>query len=111
MTAAQLRKMALSMPGAEERETWGHPTFRVRGKIFVGMDEDGSTARVKASGEDQAALIAADPETFAVAPRVGRFGWVEVRLGEVDADEMHELVIEAWRRSAPKSLVAEFAGE
>jgi hypothetical protein len=72
--------MALSMPGAEERETWGHPTFRVRGKIFVGMDEDGSTARVKASGEDQAALIAADPETFAVAPgSVGsagsRCGW------------------------------------
>jgi hypothetical protein len=33
-----------------------------------------------------------------------------VRLGEVDADEMRELVIEAWRRSAPKSLVAEFAG-
>ena len=35
VTATQLRELALGLPGAEERETWGHPTFRVRDKIFA----------------------------------------------------------------------------
>ena len=37
MTGSQLRELALGLPGAQERETWGHPTFRVRDKIFVSM--------------------------------------------------------------------------
>jgi hypothetical protein len=35
-TSAALRRIALEQPGAEEVETWGHPTFRVGGHIFVG---------------------------------------------------------------------------
>ncbi len=31
------RRLALSLPEAEERETWGHPTFRVRDKMFMAM--------------------------------------------------------------------------
>jgi hypothetical protein len=30
ITADQLRRAALSLPETEERETWGHPTFRVQ---------------------------------------------------------------------------------
>ena len=31
----RLRALCLAVPGAEEVETWGHPTFRVRGKMFA----------------------------------------------------------------------------
>lgn len=108
MTGPQLRELALGLPGAQERETWGHPTFRVRDKIFVSMADDGSTANVKATSEDQAELLAADPETFGVASHVGRFGWVTVRLDRVDPDEMRELVLEAWRRTTPARAVKVF---
>jgi hypothetical protein len=108
MTGAELRRIALGLPDAQERETWGHPTFRVRGKIFASMAGDGSSATVKATPEEQAALVAADPATFGVASHVGQHGWVTVRLDGVDADEMRELVVEGWRLTASARAVAAF---
>ena len=108
ITGAQLRKLALGLPGTQERETWGHPTFRVDGKIFVGLADDGCSATVKTSPQEQAQLVGGDPTTFDVAPRVGRFGWVTVQLDRVDPGEIRELVVEAWRRTAPKKAVADY---
>ena len=113
MTASALRELALGLPGAEERETWGHPTFRVRDKIFASTyegDDGVVVATVKASPEEQAVLLAADAATFGVASHVGRYGWTTVRLDRVDLDEMRELVVDAWRRTAPKRAVAAFDG-
>jgi hypothetical protein len=39
---------------------------------------------------------------------VGPSGWIGVHYRSVDAAEMHELVVEAWRLTAPKRLVATF---
>jgi hypothetical protein len=109
VSPTQLRELALGLPGTEERETWGHPTFRVRDKIFASMDgDDGAIATVKASPEDQEALVGGDPRTFGVASHVGRYGWTTIRLDRVDPDELRELVVEAWRQTAPKRAVAAF---
>jgi hypothetical protein len=108
MTADRLRELALRLPEVEERETWVHPTFRVRDKIFVSLIDDGSAARVKTVTEEQVALTAMDPETFTRSSHVGRFGWVDVQLARVDPEELGELVVEAWRSTAPKRLVARF---
>lgn len=35
VTADEVRSLALSLPGAEEHEHWGKPSFRVRNKIFA----------------------------------------------------------------------------
>jgi hypothetical protein len=107
MRSDAVRRIALSLPEAEERETWGEATFRVRDKIFVILGS-GGRASVKASVQEQSALVGTDQETFQIAPYVGRFGWVSVALGSVDRDEMRELVTEAWRLTAPKRLVAAF---
>jgi hypothetical protein len=108
VSATQLRELAMGLPGAEERETWGHPTFRVRDKIFSSMSDDAAIATVKASPEDQAVLVGDDPETFGIASHVGRYGWTTIRLDRVDPDELRELVVEAWRRTATKRAVAAF---
>lgn len=108
VTSAQLRDLALELPGVAERETWGHPTFRVRDKIFAGLSDDGTSATVKATPEEQEALVGGDPETYGVASHVGRYGWTTIRLDRADADEVRELVVEAWRRTAPKRAVAAF---
>ncbi len=108
MRPAGVRKAALSLPEAEERETWGTPTFRVRNKIFVMFSEGGREAWVKSTHDEQRALIAMEPETFFAPPYVGPSGWVGIKIAKVDPAEMRELVAEAWRLRAPVRLVKAF---
>lgn len=104
-----LRELALGFPEAEEQLTWGaHPTFRVRKKIFAVLSADERSARIKATQEAQRALIGSAPETYSVAPYLGRFGWVSVDLARVESDELTELLEEAWRMTAPKKMVRAF---
>ena len=57
MRSNTVRSIALSMPEAEERETWGTATFRVRNKIFLMFSEGGREAWVKSTHDEQRALI------------------------------------------------------
>ncbi|MGA8117370.1 MAG: MmcQ/YjbR family DNA-binding protein [Actinocatenispora sp.] len=105
----EIRRIALELPSAEEVLTWGiDATFRVNGKMFVVSAPEASHATVKASPDEQAALVAEDPETYSIAPYTGRFGWVRVTLSRVEPDEIRELVVAAWRSTAPKKLVASY---
>ncbi len=110
VTYEQVKQWALALPGTAEVfvEDWGHPTLRVNNKMFASGSAESPTMSVKASTEDQAELIAADPQTYSIAPYIGRYGWVQVQLSQVDPAEMRELIIEAWRRTAPKRLAATY---
>jgi len=108
ITADELRQVVRSLPEAEERQTWGHPTFRVRDRMFAAMSDDGQEASVKATRQEQAALVSAAPETFGIPAYVGRHGWVSIQLATVDPAEVRELIVEAWRQTAPKRLVAAY---
>jgi hypothetical protein len=103
-----VRRMALALPDAVEQETWGTPTFRVRRKIFVMFSDEQREAWVRSTHDEQRALTQMNPETFFVPPYVGPSGWIGVRFGTVDRDEMRELITEAWRMTAPKRLVDAF---
>jgi hypothetical protein len=107
-TPEQFRRIALSLPEAEERETWGHPTFRIREKMFAAIAADGASASVKATKAAQAALLGSDPAVFSRPAYVGVHGWVGINLALVDPDELNELVTEAWLLSAPKRLARGF---
>ncbi len=111
MTFRQLRSLCLSLPDVEERETWGESTFRVRERIFVIGSPEGRQVSIKASLDDQAGLIAMDPETFAVSAYTGRYGWVTVRLRTVGPDLMTHLVTAAWKRTAHKRAVVLYEAE
>jgi len=106
-----VRRFALTLPEAEERETWDTATFRVRSKIFMMFSEEERNAWVKSTHDEQRALVAQDADTFFVPPYVGPSGWVGVRFAGADREELRELLIEAWRMTAPKRLVASFDEE
>jgi hypothetical protein len=110
VTYEQVKEWVLALPGTAEVfvEDWGHPTLRVNNKMFASGSPESPTLSLKASTEDQAELIATDPETYSTAPYTGRYGWVLVQLSRVDPAELHELIIEAWRRTAPKRLAATY---
>ena len=109
VTVATMRALALALPEAAEVETWEHPTFRVRGKMFATCAADGTekpTATFKATLDEQAALLAAEPDVYAVPAYVGKHGWVQVRLDAIAPDALREHLTDAWRQIAPKRLVA-----
>jgi predicted DNA-binding protein (MmcQ/YjbR family) len=100
--------LCLSLPESYEQETWGAATFRVTGKIFAtAADHEGYTVAMKASREEQAALLAVG-EPFFFPRYVGPKGWIGVRLsGTTDWSELDELVRESYRLIAPRRLARE----
>ncbi len=104
-TFEDVRSIALALPDVQEKLTWGTDvTFRIRDKMFI-VGADGSEGiTLKASITMQAELIDLDPETFSVAAYVGRFGWVNIKLERVDRGMLEQLVRDAWRSTAPKSI-------
>ncbi len=107
----RVRAIALALPEAAEQETWEHPTFRVRGKIFAIYSDEppkGPQISLKAPPGVQALLVGADPARFFLPPYVAHKGWVGVRLGDaaVDWDEVAALVARSWRMTAPRRLAA-----
>jgi len=110
VTYEQVKGWVLDLPGGEEVMVaeWGHPTLRVNNKMFASGSPDGPRCSVKAGKDEQAHLLASQPDVYSFAAYVGRFGWVEVDLAKADPDELRELIIEAWRRTAPKKLVKQY---
>jgi hypothetical protein len=104
----EFRQLCLSLPEAEERVTWGEQTFRVRDRIFAMGSLNGEHVSLKASLDDQSGLVEMDPKTFAPSAYTGRFGWVRVRLAGVGSELAKQLVANAWMRTAPRRLVAEY---
>jgi len=108
----RLRELCLDLPEATEQETWGDPTFRVRGKIFA-MPKRGDgrlSVWIKAPDGSQAILVGADPSRFFVPPYVGPKGWVGIRLDdEPDWEEVSALLRRSYRLVAPKRLADRMA--
>jgi len=107
--AATLLDFAASLPDASEREYREGATiftFRQRGIGYVSAD--GRELYVKSTLTEREALISTQPGTYSEWWSSGRFGWVRVRLDLVDPDEARELVVEAWRLTAPKRMVREY---
>lgn len=103
------QKLALSLPGAEERDHFGSPSFRVKGKIFAQLSPRTSNegrVLVKLPAADQTALILSASDTFASVPQWGRHGWTYIRLDTVEASLLRSLLRQSWQLAAPKKLVA-----
>lgn len=107
ITCEKVRRLALVLPEAEEREHWGHPSFRVRNKIFATMREDERRAVLKLSQADQMAVVSLTPETFSTGPWSHQ-GWTFVNLKSVRQGEFEQLLIQAWRQVAPKRVIAAY---
>ena len=105
----RLRAICLALPEAEERETWGDATFRVRGKIFAMVKQgDGRVSFwCKAPPGSQMILVGAAPDRVFVPPYVGHKGWVGMRIdAPPDWSEVAAIVQRSYRLTAPKRLAA-----
>jgi hypothetical protein len=109
-TADDVRQIALSLPGTDEHPSYqGRPSFRVRKRGFVRILDDGESCGIwTASIEEKEALLASDPRKFVSGPHHSGYPTLLVRYGEVDLDELRELITDSWRVKAPARLVHAF---
>jgi hypothetical protein len=110
----RLRALCLALPEVTERNSHGEPGWFVRGRRqFVVLDDhhhgaDRLAIWCAAPLNAQAELLAEDPHRFFRPPYVGHRGWVGVRIDEdPDWDEIAQLVRDAYRQVAPKSLIGQ----
>jgi hypothetical protein len=110
----RLRGLCLALPEVTERLSHGEPTWFVRGKktfvMFADQHHDDRVGFWCAAPEGaQEALVESDPEHFFRPPYVGHRGWLGVYLDVdgVDWAHLEDIVEDAYRQIAPKTLIAQ----
>jgi hypothetical protein len=119
--ADDVRRLALALPHVEEIDSDGFD-FRVGGKGFVWSYPEHPPGKPRVIRTDVAvlyvgdeaekqALLLGEPEVFFTTR--GYDGWplVMLRLAQVDAARLAELVTDAWRMRAPAAIASELDRE
>ena len=100
---------ALSLPEAVEQDHHGLASFRVRGRIFATVP-DPEHLRIMVDEGEMRAAVAENPRAFAELWWGSRPAGLVVDLRVAPPDHVRELLTEAWRRRAPRTLVQAFDG-
>jgi hypothetical protein len=107
VTIEQFREIALSLPKVEEGTSYGTLAFRVGGKFLVRLREDNESLALKIGFDLRDILLESDPKTFFTTDHYTGYPTVLVHLSKIDAARLRDVLTEAWRRLAPKKLVAQ----
>jgi hypothetical protein len=125
-TLDDLRRIAVALPGSEERDTTGGAAWFVRRKLYAwechpwpsipaDIRETIATELVVgvkvADRLDALALVEMAPDVFLRTTTPWGEPKVAFRMAGIDEDHLAELVTEAWRVQAPTYLRREFDGE
>ena len=109
VTADEIRALAQTLPRSYEAFVRGQIKFRVGQIVWLALSEDGTRMGCGFPKEMRQAAVDAEPDKFQL-PGEGnmRFNWIHVRLDAIDADEMRDLVEEAWSRAVPLYVAQEY---
>jgi len=114
-----VRRLALALPETSEVDL----AWNVKGKGFAwerplrkkdladlgAAAPDGPILCVRTPGVGaKETLLADSPHVYFTTPHFNGYPAVLVRLGEIDADELAEILEEAWLAVAPKRLAKEY---
>ena len=110
VTFATVRDIALALPEVEEGTAHGTPAFRVRGKLFARLREDGDSLVIRVDLDTRDALLQANSPVFFITEHYRRYPLMLIRLSAAHPDVLREWLQEAWRQSAPPRLVATHFG-
>lgn len=108
-TADDVREIARALPRTVERLVRDRVKFNVGRIVYVALSRDERTMGCGFPKEERDSMIAAEPAKFSM-PGTGdqRYQWIHVDLTAIDLDELTELVTDAWRMCAPKTVVREY---
>jgi len=105
MNAADFRRIALSLQGAEEGSHMGATDFRVGGRIFATLAAvKQGYGNLMLAPEVQAEFVGELPEVFLpVSGGWGRNGATHVRLAKVSEDVLEGALRTAWKLRVDKN--------
>jgi hypothetical protein len=98
-----LRNFLLALPGVTEGISHGTPGFYVQKKFLARLWENGEVLVVRTDERDK--WISIDPETFFFTDHYRDYPTVLVNLEQVEPAVLEQLLIEAWKGRASKTLV------
>ena len=105
MKVADFRRIALSLPGAEESSHMGQPDFRVGGRIFATLaSAKQGYGNLMLTLEQQQAFVEEAPEVFLpIAGGWGRMGMTHIRLDAAQEDVLYGALHTAWKLRVEKN--------
>jgi hypothetical protein len=110
VTLDDARAVAAELPRSYEVFVRGRVKFRVGRIVYLAFARDETMMGFAFPKEWRDALVQSEPEKY-LLPRPSdlRYNWVVVRLAAIDAEELRELVVDAWAFVVPKRVAAEYA--
>ena len=110
VTVDEVREFAATLPRAYEAFVRGRIKFRVGQIVFLSFSKDGTVMGFGFPKDWRAALVESEPEKFSLPSESDlRYSWVHARLDRLDAEEMRDLVENAWALCVPKGVAEEYA--
>lgn len=111
VTIDDARAIVAPLPRSYEALVRDRVKFRVGSLVYAAFSRDETIMGFAFPKEERDALVASEPAKF-LMPETSdmRFNWVCVRLTALDADELRELLIDAWRMCVPKKVAAAYEG-
>jgi hypothetical protein len=111
VTIDDVRALVSQLPRSYEALVRDRVKFRVGRIVYLAFSRDETLMGFAFPKEDRAGLVAGEPDKFLMPPASDlRYNWVVVRLAAIDAPEMRELVLDAWRMVVPKRVAASVGG-
>ena len=105
VTIDDVRALAVQLPRTTEGIVRDRVRFRIGRIVYLAFSADETKMGFAFPKEERDALVASDPEKFLLPrPSELRWNWVVVRLADLDAAEMREIVLDAWRMVVPKRV-------
>jgi hypothetical protein len=102
-----VKALGAELPDVTVDRWYGTPALKVAGKGFARLRDDGALV-VMIDILEREALMQSDAETFYITPHYLEYPAMLINLERVDRDELRELLIDSWRRKAPKRLLTAF---
>jgi hypothetical protein len=111
VTIDDARLIASTLPRSYEALVREEVRFRVGRTVYAAFYHDDTIMGFGFPREERDALVASEPDKF-LMPRPSdlRYRWVCVQLDAIDADELRELLVDAWRMCVPKKVAAAYEG-
>ena len=112
VTGDDVRAFARTLPRMTEAYVHDRWKARIGSIVWAALSRDEAVLGFAFPKEERDALVHGEPDKF-LLPRASdlRYRWVCVRLAAIDEDELHELLLDAWRMCVPKKVSAAYDGQ
>lgn len=108
ISKADLRRIALSFPEANEKPSYGKPSFFIAKKFFTRLrDEDASIVWIVGSIDERDHLLEMDPRTYFITDHYRDYPSVLVRIARIDKTILRKMLERRFRAIAPKKVLKE----